>query len=245
MTKKEILLGLVLVSQLSLANSVGIGYGKTSEVYKGVDKGYTLPFIDFEYDKYFIKSSTANTFQLGYNVVKDDIYTFSIYALPLGGYKVKASDLDVGYQTVKDRDHKLMLGTQLKVYNSSYDVETSVKFEGGEEGGTAVLSLNKPYVVNYNFVLIPSVNLSYYNSSYVDYYFGVSGSELGGKLNSKYDGESAYSFGVNLTGNYKMTDSISILGFVGLNKLSNEISDSPLVENSTIYMCGAGIVYTF
>lgn len=243
-----VLCSLILAGQTALAGSIGIGYGITSDVYKGDDNEHVLPIVDLEYDSFFLKGATVNGFSVGYNIYKDDFYALSIFVKPFGGYNVDASDMDSGYDLIDDRDRQIMGGAEVSMYTGIYDIEMSAAFDYGKEGGNIIFQLNRPYVVNSRFVLIPSVNFVYFNSDYIDYYFGVDSHEAarGGKLAGKtYDGDSAYTVGMNLTGSYRITDNFSLLGFAGVNKLSKEIKDSPLVENDIIYFVGTGIVYTF
>lgn len=241
-----ILCGIVLAGQATFASSIGIGYGVTNEIYKSDETEHVLPMIDFEYDDFYLKGATVNGFSFGYNVYKDDFYTLSFFVKPFGGYKQDASDMDYGYTGIDDREYKVMGGAEVSVYTGIYDIEMSASVDYGKEGGNFVLQLNRPYVVNSKLVLIPSVNFVYFNSDYIDYYFGVDSHEATGKLAGRtYEGDSAYTVGMNLAASYRLTDNFSILGFLGVNKLSKEIKDSPIVENDVLYYAGTGVVYTF
>ncbi len=240
-----ILCGLILAGQAAIASSIGIGYGVTTELYKSDDNGYALPLVDLEYDNFFLKGATVNGFSVGYNLYQDDFYTFSLYVKPFGGYKMDSGDMKDGYKGIDDREHKVMGGAEVTIYTGIYDIEMAASADFGKEGGNVVLQLNRPYVVNSRLVLIPSVNFVYFNSDYVDYYFGVESHERTGNIGRTYDGDSAYTIGLNLTASYRLTDSFSLLGFAGMNKFSKEIEDSPIVEDSMVYFTGAGIVYTF
>ena len=241
-----ILCGLAVAGQAAMASSIGIGYGETNKIYKSDEKEHTLPFIDLEYDNFYLKGATVNGFSFGYNVYKDDFYTLSFFVKPFGGYKMDGSDMDYGYRTIDDREYQVMGGAELSIYTGIYDVQMSTSLDYGKEGGNIALQFNRPYVVNSRITLIPSVNFAYFNSDYIDYYFGVDSHEAKNKLAGRtYEGDSAYTIGLNVAGSYRLTDSFSVLGFVGVNKLSKEIKDSPIVENDILYYAGTGIVYVF
>lgn len=239
------LCGLVLVGQSAFASSIGIGYGATTELYKNDDNGYVLPMIDLQYDNFYLKGATVNGFSFGYNVYQDDFYTFSLYVKPFGGYKVDADDMKDGYKSIDDREHKVMGGAELSVYTGIYDIQMVTSVDYGKEGGNVLFQLNRPYYVNSKLVVIPSVNFVYFNSDFIDYYFGVERHELGGNIKHTYEGDSAYTFGLNLTGSYRITDNFSLMGFVGANRVSKEIKNSPIVDEDIVYFAGTGIVYTF
>lgn len=246
MKKIAVIPMITLVSQIALASSVGIGYGVTSEFFKGDEKSHILPFLNYEYDNYFIDSATTNTLRIGYRLMEDDVYAFSLYAVPFGGYEIDGNDLDSKYKGIDDRDYQFMLGSEFKYYNGLYDVETILNGEIGQEGGKISLRIQKPYVINENIIIKPSFNFNYYNSSFIDYYFGIDSGEASTNASlNKYNGESGYSLGIGVTSSYRLTDAFSLLGFLGAMKFSNEIKNSPIVNNSLVYFGGVGIVYTF
>lgn len=239
------LCGLALVGQTALANNVGIGYGASTELYKSDKTGYVLPMVDLEYDNFFLKGAAANGFSFGYNVYQDDFYTLSFYVKPFGGHEIDASDMKDGYKSIDDRKHKVMGGAELSVYTGFYDVEMVTAVDYGKEGGNLLFQLNRPYFVNSKLVVIPSVNFVYFNSDYVDYYFGVDQHEVHGNIKHSYEGDNAYTFGLNVTGSYKLTDNFSLMGFAGANRVSKEIKDSPIVDEDIVYFVGTGLIYTF
>ena len=241
------LCGMVLAGQAAFANSIGIGYGATTELYKSDENGYVLPMIDLEYDNFFLKGATVNGFSFGYNVYQDDFYTLSLYVKPFGGYKMDADDMKHGYRNIDDRDHKVMGGAEVTIYTGLYDIEMLASVDYGKEGGNVLFQLNRPYYVNSKLALIPSANFVYFNSDYIDYYFGVSQSEAlrNSGINRSYEGDSAYTIGLNLTGSYRLTDSFSLMGFAGVNRVSKEIKNSPIVDDDIVYFVGTGLIYTF
>ena len=239
------LLGILAICNTVAAANIGVGYGTTREIYKSDEDDYFLPLIDIEYNNFFLNASTGNSIRLGYNVYKDDFYALAIYIRPFGGYEVESSDMKDGYKSIDDRDHQFMGGIGFKAYTGFYEIELGGTIEYGKEGGMGSLGLYRTYVITPKLTLIPSVNFTYYESDYVDYYFGIDSGELGGSIKDTYDGEDSYRYGLSLSAVYNFTDNISVVGSTGINKLSNEISDSPIIENDVIYYFGVGIVYTF
>ncbi|MBR8700980.1 24 kDa outer membrane protein [Fusobacterium sp. DD29] len=247
MKKLSLLFGmLMLLPQLSLANDIGIGYGVTSPIYHSNKNNYVLPLVNFKYDDFFIKGDNAYGIELGYNLLERDNYVLSLYGVPFGGYNVKSKDMKSGYKSIDDRHTKVMGGVEFTYYPGFYDVVTSVSAEYGEKGGNFNLRVSKPYFITPNFTVIPTVTYTYYDSDFIDYYFGVEPHELNRQhIKETYDGKGAYRYGIGLLGNYKLTNSLSITGFTGVTKLSDEISDSPIADKDVIFMLGSGIIYTF
>ncbi|WP_349763424.1 MipA/OmpV family protein [Fusobacterium sp. SYSU M8D902] len=250
MNKKLAMLGaLFILGQSALAGNIGIGYGVTTPLYHNDKNDYVLPIVDLEYDKFFIKGGSTYGLSLGYKLIEEDNYVLSLYGMPFGGYEVKNSDMKSGYKGIDDRDTHVMGGAELVYYPGIYSLETSVSAEYGEEGGHFTFRINRPYQISSKLTIIPSINYVYYDSNFVDYYFGVDSREVGRpggeKINSTFSGEGAHRFGAGILGNYKVNDAISIMGFTGVAKVSGEIANSPIVDNDVIYILGTGVMYTF
>lgn len=250
MKNKLFLLGaLFILGQSAIAGSIGLGYGVTTPIYHNDKNDYILPIVDLEYDKFFIKGGSTYGLSLGYKLIEEDNYVLSLYGMPFGGYEVKNSDMKSGYKGIDDRDTHLMGGVELTYYPGVYNLQTSVSAEYGEEGGHFNLRVSRPYQLTAKLTVVPSINYVYYDSNFVDYYFGIDSNEVGRaggeKITSTYSPEGAHRFGVGLLGNYRVNDTISLMGFTGVTKLSSDISDSPIVDNRVIYIFGTGIIYTF
>lgn len=247
--KKLLLITSILISasQFSLAeNSIGIGYGVTSSFYHSDSNNYLLPIVNLNYNRFFLKGSTVYGLQFGYKVLEEDNYLLSLYGMPFGGYKIKGSDMKDGYKTMDTRKTQFMGGMEFTYHPQIFDLVTSVSTEFGENGGIFNLRVSKPYHITPNFTIIPTITATYYNSDFIDYYFGVNQNELNNeKLTQIYDGKSAYRYGVGILGNYKFNENLSLTGFTGVTKFSSEVKNSPLVDKDTVFLFGTGIVYTF
>lgn len=250
MKKNLIILGALLaLGQSVLAGSVGIGYGVTTPIYHNDKNDYILPIVDIEYDKFFIKGGSTYGLSLGYKILEEDNYVLSLYGMPFGGYEVKNSDMKSGYKGIDDRDTHVMGGVELAYYPGIYNLETKIAAEYGEEGGHFNFSISRPYYISSKLTIVPSVTYVYYDSNFVDYYFGIDSSEVGRtggeKITAPFSAKEAHRVGVGVLGNYRINDAISLMGFTGVTKLSGEISNSPIVDNDLIYIFGTGLIYTF
>ncbi|MBM6689714.1 MipA/OmpV family protein [Fusobacterium mortiferum] len=250
MKRKITILGaLFVIAQSIMAGSIGVGYGVTTPIYHNDKNDYILPIVDVEYDKFFIKGGSTYGLSLGYRILEEDNYVLSLYGMPFGGYEVKNSDMKYGYKGIEDRDTHLMGGIELTYYPNIYNLQTKVAAEYGEEGGHFNFSISRPYHITSNLTVVPAINYVFYDSNFVDYYFGVNPNEVGKpggeKIINTFNGKSAHRIGVGILGNYRVNDNISIMGFTGVTKLSGEISNSPIVENDVIYILGTGLIYTF
>ena len=141
-----------------------------------------------------------------------------------------------------------MLGVKADFNLSNIDMRGTALLQTGEHGSKARLSVFKVISVD-KFKIIPSAFVSYFTSDFSDYYFGISEKEVlrgsGSKITEAYEAEGAFSAGIKLTGDYSVNDRLSLLIFLGAERFSDEIKDSPIVENSTIYSAGVGAKYFF
>ncbi len=250
MKKRLALLGaLFALGQSVMAGSIGIGYGVTTPIYHNDKNDYILPIVDLEYDKFFIKGGSTYGLSLGYKLIEEDNYVLSLYGMPFGGYEVKNSDMKAGYRGIDDRDTHVMAGAEVLYYPGFYNLETSVAVEYGEEGGHFNLRVSRPYQLTEKLTIVPSVNYVYYDSNFIDYYFGVDSHEVGQpggeKITETFSADAAHRFGIGILGNYRLNDTISLMGFTGVTRLSGELSNSPIVDNNVIYILGTGLIYTF
>lgn len=226
---------------------VGLGIGSSSKLFKKEDNSVMpLPLLDIRYDDFYVEGVN-----IGYHAYKNDLITMSIFLDPLAGFPVEGDDMKKGYKHIDDRETQAMLGVKADFRLSNIDILGSALVQAGENGSKARLSLFRVISMD-KFRVIPSAFISYYSADFTDYYFGVSHKEVvknsgiaGSKINSSYDADGAFSAGIKLTGDYAINDRLSLLIFLGAERFSDEIKDSPIVENSTVYSAGVGAKYFF
>ena len=251
MKKKIILLSLsIIMMQISFANSIGIGYGVSDNIFKTDKKEKNiLPLVDLEYEykDFFIKSSGIQDWSVGYKLYEGENYKFTVYTLPFGGYTVKAGDMVSDYKGIDDRNTQFMGGSEFAYTFLPYEIDSVISFEYGKEGGTIGINLSKPLYITQNLSITPNINYDYYTHKFVDYYFGIKSDEINKSSNIKntYKGKNAYKYGIGISANYKITENFSAIGFVEINKYSKEISNSPITRDNIIKTIGGGIIYLF
>lgn len=238
------LAALTMCSTMTLAQgdrfNVGLGVGTTNHFYQGDEITYPAPFFDVRYDRFFITGAN-----IGVDVISEDSITLSLFVNPFDGFAIKPSKMDDAYDSIDERKTQIALGTILSYNMPEYDLTALVSISGGERGYKGETRLVRPVRLTDSFTLIPSVVANYYSSDYTDYYFGVDRDELGGKIYHTYSPEDAYSLGLNLAAEYYLTDKITLLAFLSADKFSEEIGDSPIIDNSTLIKMGVGAKYSF
>lgn len=223
---------------------LGLGIGSSSKLYKQEDDNVTpLPLIDIRYDNFYVEGVN-----IGYQAYKNELLTMSIFLDPLAGFPVEGKDMKNGYKSIDDRETQAMLGIKGDFNISNIDMRGTALVQAGEHGSKARVSLFKVISMD-KFRIIPSAFISYYSADFSDYYFGISEKEVvrnnSSKITGTYEADGALSAGLRITGDYSINDRLSLLIFLGAERFSDEIKDSPIVENSTIYSAGVGAKYFF
>lgn len=222
--------------------SIGAGVGVAEGPYKGLEKTVPIPMVDVQFGNMYLKG-----IELGIKAYENDMFALSLFVDPLSGFSVKGSDLDAGYQNISDKDYQAMGGIKLDV-NTIYGMTAGFSAQYGEHGSEYAASLFKPFFAfDYNLIIVPSVHIIGYSDDYTDYYFGVTANEARNNvnINSAYTANASYSYGATLAIEYMLTNSISLAGFTGIEKYSDEVTNSPIVENDVAYILGIGAKYHF
>lgn len=232
--------------------SIGIGAGATLSPYQGVGmQGTPIPAIDIKYGDFYIKTGDIpyTGISFGYNFLKRSNLVLGASINTMGGFDVDRSEMDRGYNNLDSRDSQVELALKATVNTGWSEVMIEGYGSFGEEGGHLGGSVFRPFQVNPKLTLVPKASFTYFESDYNQYYFGVTEGEANRSgnynIDSAYNPGSAFVYGVKLAANYAHTEAVSFFGFAGVDKLSSDIDDSPIVEEDVIYKAGAGISYRF
>ncbi len=95
-----------------------------------------------------------------------------------------------------------------------------------------------------NFSLYPSLIVIYQSSDFLNYYYGVKKSEeLGSR--KEYIPNDGFQIGAQTYIKYPFTKNLSALVNLRIDKISNEATNSPIVEEDYIYSGLLSLIYTF
>lgn len=224
---------------------VGLGAGVSNSIYKGADdNAYPVPLLDINYGNFYAKGITV-----GYTFFRGEDLSLSAYLDPMAGFGIDAEDMGAGYRNIDDRDTQAMVGLRADLNTGIADIRTGATVQFGEHGSEAKISAFRAYPIGEKLVLVPSIHMKGFSGDFTDYYFGVTAEEAArsnrDNLKSEYKADTAFSYGANLTAEYRVNEKLSLIGIVGIEKFSNEITDSPIVDDEAIVLASVGAKYFF
>jgi len=91
----------------------------------------------------------------------------------------------------------------------------------------------------------PSLIATYQSSKFLNYYYGIKESEIMIGSRNIYRANHGFQLGIQTYIKYPLTKNLSTLINLKVDKISNEATDSPIVNQSYIYSGLASLIYTF
>lgn len=214
---------------------LGLGVVYRDKVYQAYDddeKWQPIPLIIWENDKFFFRATTA-----GWKLVSNETWEVAAIAEFRGdGYD---SDDATILEGMSDRDQALDAGAHL-IWRAGngfglkalWVADVSNKHEGYEIRGEAFYAKKIG-----NFLLRPSISVVQQSDDTVDYYYGVRSGEAIAGIRPFYRADEETNFRAQLAVNWNPGGSNWQILFGGrVDALGDEIDDSPIVSESTMFM---------
>ncbi len=211
---------------------VGGGLLLAPSLYKDQsDTRIPLPYVAQGLDYFvtdndlFLSEDTA-----GYRFFKDQRWEFSLLGkLQTWGYD--ESD-GAAFSGLADKQNSFDLGLGLAYTRANWRVDLRGYSDvlGYSDGQEYQLRLSRIYN-GLSSQVFPSIGLTYYSSSLLDYYFS---SSVASEIESRpfYRASSGVSVGVGLRWSYRFSPRWAFEGFANFQSLPNAIKESPLVDAS-------------
>jgi outer membrane protein len=91
----------------------------------------------------------------------------------------------------------------------------------------------------------PGIGVTWSSENQNEYYYGVSKKESQRSGLSSYDPSDSWSPYVELSVNYKLTDSWNVFGMGRYIRLTDEVTNSPMVDKEWTGVLMTGVTYSF
>lgn len=241
--KHLILFFVLLTSLVAQKLSIGAGPYIQSQPYKGADaKVLPSPVVFFDNDIVYIRWTRVGLYFLG-DKNDDFSWGFSLTALP-DPYGYKASDSSA----LRGMDEKKGTYEAGLAFSAKYDkafMEIMALRDILNNNDSWLVKTTVGYKFDINKLsLYPSLNITYQDDKYLRYYYGVKASEATASR-ATYSPDAGVKISLQTYADYPLTKNISALINLKATKLSNEVTDSPIVDEDYIYSGMISLIYTF
>jgi len=236
---------ILLLSNL-FAQEITVGAGPyiQSQPYKDVKNIIVpSPVVFFDNSIFYVRWSRAGLYFLG---DKNDDYAwgFSITAQPRVN-QYKASD-SYTLRGMKDKDSSLEGGLAFSASIDKSYIEIMALTDILDRYDSWILKTELGYDFELGkFEFYPSAILIYQSSKFLDYYYGVDSDETISGVRDVYKANDGLTVGAQTYIKYPLTDKLSALANLRVDKLSNEATSSPIVEDDYIYSGLLSLIYKF
>ena len=245
---KYILILLLILPQLFADNqktlTIGAGAYVQTQPYKNVDNILLpSPVIFFDNGIAYIRWTRVGAYFLG---TKNDDYSWglSLTAQPrVYGYKANDSTDLAG---MDDRENSFEGGLAFSAKTDKAHIEIMALTDIMSRHESWVISSEVGYDFKFGELsLYPSFLVTYQSQKFLDYYYGVTNQESITSLHNAYSPNAGVQFGVQTYASYPITNNTSIFANLKVDKLSNEATNSPIVNDDYIFSGLLSLIYTF
>lgn len=220
---------------------LGIGAGYSSSVYKGKDNDYSaLPLIYFDNSWLHVSGTT-----LDIKASNSDALDITLRAKVALGDGYDSSDSS-RLRGMDDRDGGVWVGPHMAYHvgQSTLDLDVLANASGNSDGWQSNASLEYDIPMSERLSVTPSVHLSYLNSDYVNYYYGVKSSEARADR-PRYSADASWTYGAEVNVGFFLTQHQKLNFSTGVDAVGDEIKDSPIVDGSTSTHASLSYFYLF
>lgn len=222
--------------------SLGVGAGWIDNPYKEYDsKVYPVPVINYEGERVWVRGLGA-----GYYLWNDKTDKLSVMAYYQPQFFDPKDSDDRQLRRLDKRKSTMMAGLSYAHFTQYGFLRTSLAGDTLDNSNGVVWDLAWLYrYTNGNLTLTPGIGAQWNSDNQNEYYYGVSGKESRRTGLKDYDPEEGWNPYVELSASYRLTDSWTVYGTGRYTRVSDEISDSPMVDKSWSALFSTGVTYSF
>jgi outer membrane protein len=198
------------------------------------------PLIELSYKKIYVQG-----IQAGYRFSESERFSFHARA------SVVFSGLDPDDSEFLDgmtkRKSTLEGGFVFDWKPGRYRVSTGIFTDllGRSHGQQATADFARAWTFHrYRWGITPSIGLVWQSSSYVDYYYGVRPEEAR-PARPAFQGHSVVNLRSSVFGFLRLNARTQLVGLIRVQRLDNEIYESPIVDRRRGFFALAGVTYRF
>lgn len=220
--------------------SLGIAAGAGTPEFTGSDFIVNaFPFIGFKQGRFF-----SNQAGVGYAIYQRKGLRLSALT-EFGVQELNRNDVDA-LDDMENLDLPLYAGLSLDIPLNGFVLTGTAQREVGfaGDGWRAITSISRPVQVNRRLTLSPAISLQWQDDKITSYLYGVSDRDVLPDR-SLYDADDSFKVSAGVTGIYRLGQKFTLVGSTGVIWHSNEIVNSPIVDERTIFSTFLAIGYNF
>jgi outer membrane protein len=227
---------------------IGAGVMADSQAWKGINTEVAMiPFIEANIGNWYFNFENPVTY-------KADVNTWSSFYVGVGlrsdSYESPDFEISKGsdstiFKGYKEPDTETVINYGASVGWLAIDASTDVS--SNSKSDTLGLTVEIPvYEGSTGFSISTSLSANWMDSNYVNYYYGISGSQVDNSVGrTKYQASSATNYEFAIEAMYPVNDQWILVGELSHTILADEISDSPLIDSSYQDSLGLLAIYQF
>ena len=221
--------------------SLGLGVISSPRPYVGADNKITpIPLVGLTTKKFYV-----NGIRAGYHFVDNEKFTFD------GRVNLVFAGLDPddspALEGMLKRDPTVEGGLVFIWKPGPYRLSTAAYTDllGRSDGQQVELDFSRTWVLGgFRWALTPTIGAVWQSTNYIDYYYGVTPEEAR-PGRPVFEGHSAVNFQSSLLVLYRVSRRVYLAGLVQVQRLDNEIYESPIVDDRRAYFGLIGATYQF
>ena len=222
--------------------TLGAGVGIVEHPYKQYDHDvYPVPVINYEGDNFWFRGLGG-----GYYLWNDgtDQLSLTAYWSPL---YFKPGDSDNSQLRKLDKRKSTVMAGVSWMHHTQYgSLRTMLSGDTLDNSNGIVWDTAWVYrYTNGGLTLTPGIGVQWNSENQNQYYYGVSHHESAKSGLRSYDPNSSWNPYLELSANYRFAVSWSVYGTARYTRLSDEITDSPMIDKSWTGLLSTGVTYTF
>lgn len=223
------------------AFAIGFTASIAQRPFVGVDDQTTsLLYLSYKYKDFYIEG-----LDVGYTVFNTKTYNIDLIATPRF-YEVEPAFAKNGELNGIDKTKpgyfagiSTQLTSQFAIY--TFQILNDVQESKGNE---IVLQASKSFNLNKKVTLTPSFGLTYQDANLVDHYYGVQTNEVAAGR-PVYAGQSSVNYNATLNISWNLSKHIQVLGQLKYEVLGDGITNSPIVDETSVSFFTLGAIYRF
>lgn len=222
--------------------TLGAGVGVVEHPYKQYDHDlYPVPVINYEGDNFWFRGLGG-----GYYLWNDGTDQLSVMGYWSPMYFKPGDSDNSQLRKLDKRKSTVMAGISWMHHTQYGSLRTALSGDILDNSNGVVWDTAWVYrYTNGGLTLTPGIGVEWNSENQNQYYYGVSHHEAAKSGLRSYDPSNSWNPYLELTANYRFANSWSVYGTARYTRLSDEITDSPMVDKSWTGLLSTGVTYTF